>query len=1161
MFVHLHTHTHYSFLTALPRPEGLCRTASEQGSPAVAITDFGGLYGTIEMYEMGKKYGVKPIYGAELFTAPNRHDKTMNPENRRRTSIVLLAENTVGYHNLLQIITKAQLEGFFFRARVDMDLLREFREGIICLSGPMESEVAQELLMGNYAQARDIAVAYDTVFGRGNYYLELGTILEDEDQQAVNQGLIDIHHETGIPLVVGSNVHYLKREDADTHDVLLCIRDGRTVGDTNRFSLKRFNLAMRSENELREAFVDMPEALIAMDNTVDIASRIDVPLDLGHNHLPTYPLPDGVDADQYLRELCMEKFEKKSPGVAMNDVQKERLEYELQVIKSTGFASYFLIVQDFINWAKDNGVVVGPGRGSAAGSYVAYLTGITNLDPIKYDLLFERFLNPERISMPDVDTDFADDKRDLVLEYVKKRYGEDHVAQIITFGTMAARAAIRDVGRALAVPLPICDRLAKLVPFQTGLKEALETVPELKQEYEKSAEVKRLLDTAGQIEDLNRHASVHACGVVITKEPVYHYTAMQKVAGKDGIVTQYGASTKVNAVEKIGLLKMDFLGLRNLTVIQNTLKIAKKIGHEVPDIDTLPLDDAPSYELLQKGQTTGVFQLESTGMKRYLKSLKPTVFEDIIAMVALYRPGPMEYIPDFIAGKHGTREISYLHPKLEPILKATYGVAVYQEQLMQMGRDIAGFTLGEADVLRKAVGKKIKELVLEQKVKFIERSVQNGVAKVTAEKIFEFIEPFAGYGFNRSHAACYAMIGYQTAYLKAHFPAPFMAALLTGDQNDTDRIAIEVREAREIGIEVLPPSINESFESFAVAVGDDGKERIRFGLNAIKNVGWDVAEAIVNERKANGPYATLEEFCERLASTKQNKKSLESLIKVGALEMFGERAALLENIDKLLVHAKESLYRESTHADSLFGDIALEKPRIVLQNTITTGSVLQNLNWEKELLGLYVSSHPMVPFADYLRDTATPMNLLETLESKGARIGGVITSLRKTLTKTGSNMYFVGIEDSVGRIEAIAFGRNVEALEPLLVEGNVLMCNINIQHRDGEVRYSLESAEKLNLDAVHTFERTKATKQKYTKTEVAETIKPESTLTISLVDDIAPNSLMAVAQHLKDAPRGNVAVKIILRTNTIPSPHTIASENLEGLKTSLLALDGVASVV
>lgn len=1176
MFTHLHVHSHYSLLTALPRVDDLLKRAQELGMTSLALTDTSAMYGAVEFYIHAKDYGIKPIIGAEVFVCKDLHSKNNTSEDKRRHQLVLLAKNNTGYKNLMKIISIAQLEGFYYKPRTDKNLLRQYSEGIIALSGSMQGEVPSEIIYGNYERAKASALEYQEIFGKDNFYLELGPHTDIENQVTANQGLVQISQETGIPVVAAVDVHYVKKEDAVTQDILLCIRDNKKVTDTERFSMMALDLSLRSEADMREIFHDIPEAI---ENTQKIVDACDVTIELGTNHLPSFPLPEGKTPDSVLRELCEDGLGKRFPGQPLTEDQSIRLNYELSIIEKTGFASYFLIVQDFVNWAKNNGVVVGPGRGSAAGSFVAYLTGITDLDPIKYNLLFERFLNPERISMPDVDMDFADDRREAVLDYVRQKYGNDHVAQIITFGTMAARGSIRDVGRALGIPLSLCDQTAKMIPMFTSIKKALEEVTEFKQHYESSADAKRLIDTAQHIEGLARHTSMHACGVVITKDPVTEYTPLQRISGsREGVVTQYASSTKNNAVEKIGLLKMDFLGLKNLTIIQNTLRIIRALG-KMPalaeklglDADTasvadimsrLPLDDEKTYKLLQDAHTTGVFQLESSGMKRYLKQLKPTVFEDIIAMVALYRPGPMDYIPDFIGGKHGTKTVEYLHPKLEPILRNTYGVAVYQEQLMQIARDLAGFSLGEADVLRKAVGKKIVELVAEQREKFIEGCIKTGVGRKIGEQVFAFIEPFAGYGFNRSHAACYALIGYQTAYLKAHYPAEFMAALLTSDQHDIDRIAIEVREAREIGIEVLAPSVNESFENFAVVVGDDGIERVRFGLNAIKNVGSVCAEEIMNVRKSDGRFTSLEDFVKRVQTKDLNKRSLESLSKVGALEDFGERNRLLASVDDILRHSKNLKTIAETHATSLFGEMDMPISHIQLAS-VAPATKKMRLDWEKEFLGLYVSDHPTSEYQAYFNKTATPLGTLDK-QSDGSRhrLGGVITTVRKVLTKTGSTMYFVGLEDMTGRIEMLVFGKAAERTGESWVAGEVVIADARISLRDGDLKCIAEGVEKVSPETLHQFARGEATRTKLARpvppVEQTVPVSDENKITIVLGATNPTQTIRVLSEYLKSIPGGDQKVSVKIGTTVIETTFAISptSEKLTRIKD----IEGVETV-
>jgi DNA polymerase-3 subunit alpha len=1171
-FTHLHVHSHYSLLTAPARIEDLLDRAKELGMDSMALTDNSALYGAVEFYVKAKERGIKAIIGAQVNVCKDLSSKNNTAEDRRRYELVLLAKNETGYKNLMKILSVAHIEGFYYKPRVDKNLLRQYHEGLIALSGPITGEVPALVVMGNDRRAADIAREYEDIFGKDHFYLELHPHWDYENQAVANQGLIQISRATGIPLVAGSEVHYVRKEDAEIQDILLCIQNNWKVTDDNRLSLKHLDLSLRSPEEMAEAFKDVPDAI---ENTQKIAEMCHVSLQLGQNILPIFEVPEGHTDMTYLRELC-ERGLAKRYGDKVESKHRERMDYELSVIEKTGFASYFLIVQDFVNWAKDNGVMVGPGRGSAAGSFVAYLTGITNMDPIEYTLLFERFLNPERISMPDVDMDFADDHRDDVLNYVRGKYGHDRVAQIITFGTMAARAAVRDTGRALGYPYALCDQISKLIPMFKTMKQALEEAIDLKKLYESNPDAKKIIDVAMHLEGLARHASMHACGVIITDKPVTEYSPIQNVSGsREGVVTQYASSTKskaVPAIEKLGLLKMDFLGLKNLTIIQNTVRIIRALGKldalleklglpkeaSVSDImDKLPLDDAKTYELFQQARTTGVFQLESNGMKRYLKQLKPTVFEDIIAMVALYRPGPMDWIPDFIDGKHGRKEIKYLHPKLEPILRNTYGVAVYQEQVMQIARDLAGFTMGEADVLRKAMGKKILELIKEQRIKFVAGCESQGVSKDIAEKVFAFIEPFAGYGFNRSHAACYALIGYQTAYLKAHYPAEFMAALLTSDQGSSDRVAIEVSEAREIGIEVLPPSVNESFEEFAVIPDESGKERIRFGLNAIKNVGAVATQEIVKERKRGGKFRSIADFVERVQTKDLNKKSLESLAKVGALDEYGERNQILLGVDKILQHSRNVQKIKETHTHSLFGAMPLETSELVLPKVPPAGKKEQLL-WEKELLGLYVSDHPARDFQDYfMQAKAVPIHDLQSKpDGTVVRVGGVLSAVRKAYTKKQQEMYFGTLEDLTGHVEILVFPRALEKTAGLWEAENIVTVVGKVANEDGSPKIMVETAEKVDMHSVETFKRIQLTRQMHEKAAPA---LPDRKLVITLHDQaVGPDLLQTLSSALEKFPKGTTPVYVRIQGTLIQTPHTVAPS--EDILEQLKHLEGIESV-
>ena len=1542
---------------------------------SLAITDHGVLYGAIEFYIKAKEAGIKPIIGCEMYLTPNDlHSKNPDSLDRKRHHLILLAKNQTGYKNLMKLVSIAHLKGFYYKPRIDKKVLRQHAEGLIGLSACIEGEVPATAVSGNLEKAEKVALEYQEIFGAGNFYLELQHHPKFSNQKIANDTLIKISRKTGIPLVATNDIHYVHKEDAPIQDILLCIQMNRKVDEKDRLNLMDFDLHMLSTEDMLENFKELPEAL---ENTQKIVDQCNLEIKLGETQLPYYEVPEGFNNQQYLRKLCIDGL-KKRLGESAPKKYIERMEYELQVIEKTGFADYFLIVQDFVNWARSQKIVVGPGRGSAAGSFVSYLTGITNIDPIKHELLFERFLNPERISMPDVDMDFADDRRDEVLDYVRKKYGEDHVAQIITFGTMAARAAIRDAGRALGFPYDFCDKTAKMIPMFSNMKDALENVGEFKDLYAQNNDAKKLIDSAKRLEGVVRHASMHACGVVITKKPVVEYSPLQRIIGKtEGTVTQYSSSTKSSFVEKIGLLKMDFLGLKNLTIIQNALRIAKKTKGLDLNIDDIPMDDPATFAVLQKAQTTGVFQLESSGMKRYLKQLTPTVFEDIIAMVALYRPGPMDWIPDFIDRKHGRKEIKYLHPKLKNVLEKTYGVAVYQEQIMQIARDLAGFTMGEADVLRKAMGKKIFKLIEEQKEKFIKGAIAQNIPEKIAEKVFAFIEPFAGYGFNRcltgntlirdakngtshslqelyeiyknkknlpeiftldnwklkkskiekvffngkkevfrlttrlgktleatgnhpfltfdgwknleelsvgkqiavnrnfpinnvafpienyklavlgyliaegnlchphsfyfysanedeikdyaknlrlfkntkatvnrsksavsvyagrtdlkknseavewikslgihnvravnkklpdlsfclnknqlslligkmfqgdgcidvkrkypqifyatsskilvrqlqhlllrldilstihvkkfryreqikigytltvnrynnilnfekgpgryligqkrknilnavkkhpilngaistcaargtkdviptdvqkiivqavkekgfslkefcqknklayrlmfaekrkrgytrelvskigqilknedllsiansdiywdeiikiekagiketfdltiekthnfvaediivhnSHAACYALIGYQTAYLKAHYPAEFMAALLTSDQDDIDRIAIEVSECREMDIEVLPPDVNESFEEFAVIIDPETKvERIRFGLNAVKNVGKTVAREIVEERKRRGKFKNITDFVERIDTKDLNKKSIEALAKVGAMESFGERNQILASVDIILSHSKNFQKNKNSNQVSLFGESQISMPEIKLIEAMPAGKS-QRLTWEKELLGLYISDHPAREYADYFQKTATPIkSITNQMVGQPVTLGGVITNIHKIFLKNQKTMLFVMIEDLTSKIELLIFPKVLENTGSVWQDGAAILATGKISDKDGNFKLLCDSVKKIDQGELDRFERIAATRKK--NGENLEKNNP-SRINIVLSGNADQIIFKKISQFFDQCAKGDTKVYISFQGSKLETPYRIQSSD------------------
>ncbi|MEA1925622.1 MAG: DNA polymerase III subunit alpha [Patescibacteria group bacterium] len=1078
-FTHLHVHTHYSLLDGLGKIDDLLDKVQDLGMDAIAITDHGTMYGVPEFYDKAAHRGIKPIIGCEMYMAPHGMRNKRPKIDEERHHLTLLAKNNTGYKNLMKLVTEAHLKGFYYKPRIDVDLLKKYSTGLIGMSGCIQGHIQQLIIGKKYEEAKREALEYQKIFGEGNYYLELQHLPNLQKQQIANDGMIRIHKETNIPVVATADLHYVNPDDNEVQDILLCLQFGKKVGDTNRMSMKENELYLKSPDEMREYFKHIPEAIT---NTQKIADSCNVEIEFGKTILPNFEVPQGETTDSYLRKLCEKGIKKRYRNEAFTAKHRQRMNYELKVISKMGFSSYFLIVQDFINWAKKQGIVVGPGRGSAAGSFVSYLTGITDLDPIKYDLLFERFLNPDRISMPDVDTDFADHRRDEVLQYCRKKYGHDHVAQIITFGTMAARAAIRDVGRVLDIEYSYCDQLAKMVPVFTNLKSALESSKELLNEYNSNPDAKHIIDAALRLEGVARHASMHACGVVITEKPVVEYSPLQFMTGKKGsepsIVTQYSASSKSSYVEKLGLLKMDFLGLKNLTVIENALKIIEKTTGDKISIETLPLDDEKTYKLLQQGNTTGVFQLESSGMKRYLRQLKPTIFEDVIAMVALYRPGPMEWIPDFIAGKHGKKKIEYLHPKLRPILENTYGVAVYQEQVMQIARELAGFTPGEADVLRKAMGKKIRELIQEEKKKFIQGCIDNDIREQLAEKVFSFIEPFAGYGFNRSHAACYALIGYQTAFLKAHYPAQFMAALLNSDKDDIDRIAVEIEEARKMGIEVLLPDINESFRSFTVVKENDNeKPKIRFGLEAIKGIGTHIAKKIIDQRQKKGSYKDIIDLMERIQDKDLNKKSIEALAMSGTLDNIAERNTVSQNVEILLNYAKEFQKNMLSGQSSLFslgGEKAIEPPEIAFRE-VGKISNHQKLSWEKELLGLYISDHPLREYQDYFSQNAMPISKLSREHvNQVVTIGGIITKIKKVYTRNNQPMYFAIVEDGIGRIESLIFPKTIKEKADMWKEENVILIKGRLSEKEGELKILCENGSLVDKEKLKKYKNNKS---------------------------------------------------------------------------------------
>lgn len=1070
-FTHLHVHTEYSLLDGSNKINEYVSRVKELGMKSAAITDHGVMFGCIDFYKAAKAAGIKPILGCEVYVAPgSRFDKEKGKEEDRYYHLVLLAETQEGYQNLIKIVSYGFVDGFYYKPRVDMELLEQYHEGIIALSACLAGEVARNLARGFYEEGKEAALRYEKIFGKGNFFLEL----QDHgipEQRQVNYELIRMSRETGIELVATNDVHYTYSSDAEAHDILLCVQTGKSLKDENRMRYEGGQYYVKSEEEMRRLFPYAPEAI---ENTGKIAERCNVEIEFGVTKLPKFDVPDGYTAWEYLNKLCFEGLDKRYTD--NKEELKKRLNYELGVIKDMGYVDYFLIVWDFIRYAREQGIMVGPGRGSAAGSLVSYTLGITKLDPIKYDLLFERFLNPERVSMPDIDVDFCFERRQEVIDYVVEKYGKDQVVQIVTFGTMAARGVIKDVGRVMDVPYVQCDTIAKMIPQELNITidKAMKANPELKKIYETDETVRKLIDMSRRLEGLPRHTSMHAAGVVISQKPVMEYVPLSR--GSDGsLVTQFTMTT----LEELGLLKMDFLGLRTLTVIQNAEKLVRRDKGIELDMDKIDYEDKKVYGMLGAGKTEGVFQLESTGMKNFMKELKPGNLEDIIAGLSLYRPGPMDFIPQYIKGKNNPDEIHYDCPELEPILKATYGCIVYQEQVMQIVRSLGGYTLGRSDLVRRAMSKKKASVMEKERQNFVYGNeeegvpgcIHRGISEKTANKIYDDMIDFAKYAFNKSHAAAYAVVSYQTAFLKYYYPVEYMAALMTSVIHNPSKVAEYILSSRKMQIEILPPDINFGESEFSADHG-----AIRYGLSAIKSLGAPMIRAIVEERNENGKYQSLRDFIERMSGRELNKRAIENLIKAGALDQVaGNRRQKLMVYAEIVDAVNQEKKNAMTGQMSLFDLISDEEKEAyeIQMPKVEEYSKEELLSFEKEVLGVYISGHPLEEYEERWRKNITARTVdFQIDEELGtskagdgeiAVIGGIITNKIVKYTRNNKVMAFLTIEDLVGTVEVVVFPNDYEKNVQKMEEDSKVFIR-------GKVQGDADKASKLICEKIYSFD-------------------------------------------------------------------------------------------
>ncbi len=1131
-FVHLHVHSHYSLLQALPKLDELVAAAKKAGMDAVALTDYGAVYGVIEFIQECRKKEIKPIIGQCAYLALDKHTDKRPRIDDKQHQIVLLCETEEGYKNLLKLTTIAHLEGFYYKPRIDKDLLRQHGKGLIGLSGGKRSDISKALAIDEFGKAEALVKEYVEIFGEGNFFLELQDHPELDEQVARNRDLVKLSKSTGVPLVATKDVHYLTSEEAEAHDVLRCIGDGKNLDDDRRTRMTDADYSFVSAEHMEKAFADFPEAIM---NTRRIADRCNVNLELGKWNFADIPIPEGETYESQLRKQVYDGIAKKVPEVTQ--VIRDRLEYELDIICKKGYSPYFLVVSDYMTWAKQHGIMTTT-RGSAAGSLVSYAIDIVPVNPLDYNLPFERFLNPFRPSPPDIDGDFEDTRRDEVIAYVTEKYGHDRVAQIGTFGTMAARGSVRDVGRVLGLPYALCDRMSKMIPmgsqgFPMTIARAIEQTAEIREEMDKDPQVRRLLALAQRVEGSARHVSVHAAGVVIAPRPLTEYTALQKESGGEKLITQY----EMNSIEAAGVLKSDFLGIRNLSILGTAVKIIKRTKDIDIDIGDIPLDDARTFQMLADGETTGTFQLNGSGMTRYLKELKPTSIHDIMAMVALFRPGPMDSIPEYIRRKHDPSLVTYLDPRLKPILEKSYGILTYQDDVLLTAITLAGYNWEEADKFRKAMGKKIPAEMMKQKEKFLGGCLKNKLTASQGNELWHLIEPFAAYGFNKAHACAYGMVAYQTSYLKANWPAEYMTAVLSAESGDADTIATVVADCKHMGIVVLPPDVNESGTDFTYI--DD--KNIRFGLLAIKNLGSDIAAAIIEEREARGKFKDIADLASRVGSKNFNKKSLDALIKTGALDALGERNYLLAGLEQILAYHKDAVKDVLSGQNNLFSGGTADAPaRGELKlPTRPPATKREKLAWERELLGLYVSEHPFKEYADFFGDTFTSVSDLP--KKKGGSglvpIAGIIMDIRVIYTKKKNEpMAFVKLEDMTGTVEVVVFPRTYKENLAALVKDNAVMVEGKVEEKDGEIKVLAEKFTVLHVDNIEKTRQMLSYSRRDVAAPTSVLVAEKSDICVAVPPTMAPSLANELKRVFTENPGSR---RVFLLVKDKGNPHKI----------------------